>query len=168
MLSQLVTLQLKVSGRDSFNFIQINILFHPKKSSAKFFIYLLTWRTSLDHTVFWCLVMVERLFLGMPRGCLQFVIVVFPNHTHLLFSMAEVHLLNPPYCLRTSDLDVTQHCQTHTSQWRWHDGTLLRPTIFHLVCLNPDQSCTRISQQGNGTLVYHLDPPYSVWLVWVC
>ena len=29
--------------------------------------------------------MVERLFLAMPRGCLQFVIVVFPDHTHLLF-----------------------------------------------------------------------------------
>ena len=34
---------------------------------------------------FWCLVMVERLFLAVPRGCLQFVIVVFPDHTHLLF-----------------------------------------------------------------------------------
>ena len=33
----------------------------------------------------WCLVMVERLFLGVPRGCLLFVIVVFPDHTHLLF-----------------------------------------------------------------------------------
>ena len=33
----------------------------------------------------WCLVMVERLFLALPRGCLQFVIVVFPDHTHLLF-----------------------------------------------------------------------------------
>ena len=32
----------------------------------------------------WCLVMVERLFLAVPRGCLQFVIVVFPDHTHLL------------------------------------------------------------------------------------
>ena len=30
----------------------------------------------------WCLVMVERLFLTVPRGCLQFVIVVFPDHTH--------------------------------------------------------------------------------------
>ena len=29
--------------------------------------------------------MVERLFLMVPRGCLQFVIVVFPDHTHLLF-----------------------------------------------------------------------------------
>ena len=33
----------------------------------------------------WCLVMVERLFLAVPRGCLHFVIVVFPDHTHLLF-----------------------------------------------------------------------------------
>ena len=33
----------------------------------------------------WCLVMVERLFLTVPRGCLQFVIVVFPDHTHSLF-----------------------------------------------------------------------------------
>ena len=33
----------------------------------------------------WCLVMVERLFLAVPRDCLQFVIVVFPDHTHLLF-----------------------------------------------------------------------------------
>ena len=33
----------------------------------------------------WCLVMVERLFLAVPWDCLQFVIVVFPDHTHLLF-----------------------------------------------------------------------------------
>ena len=33
----------------------------------------------------WCLVMVERLFLAAPRGCLRFVIVLFPDHTHLLF-----------------------------------------------------------------------------------
>ena len=32
-----------------------------------------------------CFVMVERLFLAVPQGCLQFVIVVFPDHTHLLF-----------------------------------------------------------------------------------
>ena len=33
----------------------------------------------------WCLVMVERLFLAVPWGCLRFVIVVFLDHTHLLF-----------------------------------------------------------------------------------
>ena len=30
--------------------------------------------------------MVERLFLAVPWGCLRFVIVVFPDHTHLFFS----------------------------------------------------------------------------------
>ena len=33
----------------------------------------------------WCFVMVERLFLVVPWGCLRFVIVVFPDDTHLLF-----------------------------------------------------------------------------------
>ena len=32
-----------------------------------------------------CLLMVEFLFLTVPLGCLRFVIVVFPVHTHLLF-----------------------------------------------------------------------------------
>ena len=32
-----------------------------------------------------CLVMVEWLFLAVPWGCQRFVIVVFPDHTHLLF-----------------------------------------------------------------------------------
>ena len=34
----------------------------------------------------WCLMMVEQLFLAVPWGCLQFVIVVFPIHTHLLLN----------------------------------------------------------------------------------
>ena len=33
----------------------------------------------------WCLVMVEWLFLAVPWGCRRFVIVVFPDHTNLLF-----------------------------------------------------------------------------------
>ena len=43
-----------------------------------------------------CLVVVERLFLAVPWGCLRFVIVVFPDHTHLLFfksSAREFHSL---------------------------------------------------------------------------
>ena len=46
----------------------------------------------------WCLVMVERLFLAMPRGCLQFVIVVFPDHTHLLFFIGYMKI-NTEKCL---------------------------------------------------------------------
>ena len=34
---------------------------------------------------FRCLVMGEWLFLAVPWGCLRFMIVVFPDHTHLLF-----------------------------------------------------------------------------------
>ena len=33
----------------------------------------------------WCLVMVVWLFFAVPWVCLLFVIVVFPDHTHLLF-----------------------------------------------------------------------------------
>ena len=32
-----------------------------------------------------CLVMVKWLFLAMLWGCLRFMIVVFSDHTHLLF-----------------------------------------------------------------------------------
>ena len=30
----------------------------------------------------WCLVMDEWLFLAVSWGCMRFVIVVFPDHTH--------------------------------------------------------------------------------------
>ena len=33
--------------------------------------------------------MVERLFLAVPWGCLQFLIVLFPDHTHLLFFIPD-------------------------------------------------------------------------------
>ena len=41
----------------------------------------------------WCLVVVERLFLAVPWGCLRFVIVVFPDHTRFLFlyGLRNVH-----------------------------------------------------------------------------
>ena len=37
----------------------------------------------------WCLVMAWRLILAVPRGCLRFVIVLFPDHTHLLFLLSN-------------------------------------------------------------------------------
>ena len=40
----------------------------------------------------WCLMMVEWLFLAVPWGCLRFVIVVFPDHTHLLFLASRTHV----------------------------------------------------------------------------
>ena len=40
----------------------------------------------------WCLVIVVLLFLVVPWACLQFVIVVFPDHTHY-FSICMGHLV---------------------------------------------------------------------------
>ena len=36
---------------------------------------------------------VVRLLLTMPQVCLQFVIVVFPEHTHLLFLIFHLNFL---------------------------------------------------------------------------
>ena len=52
----------------------------------------------------WCLVMVERLFLALPRGCLRFLIVVFPDHTHLLFLASFTFFSNSPPLFSRNDL----------------------------------------------------------------
>ena len=57
----------------------------------------------------WCLVMVVRLFLAMPRGCLQFVIVVFPDHTHLLFLTVSFHLLGYSVVCSIESLSLFYH-----------------------------------------------------------
>ena len=50
--------------------------------------------------------MVERLFLEVPRGCLQFVIVVFPDHTDLLFFTVdrETEEIRSEQCLQENGL----------------------------------------------------------------
>ena len=55
---------------------------------------------------FWCLVMVERLFLAVPRGCLRFVLVVFPDHIHYFFSKS----LLLSYSFSNTYLLVSYHC----------------------------------------------------------
>ena len=53
----------------------------------------------------WCLVVVERLFLAVPQGCLRFVIVVFPDHTHLLFLICKIlHVLTRVKFLLTCNI----------------------------------------------------------------
>ena len=42
----------------------------------------------------WCLVMVERLFLAVPRICLRVVIVEFLDHTHLLLFFSVIIGIN--------------------------------------------------------------------------
>ena len=81
----------------------------------------------------WCLVMVERLFLAVPRGCLRFVIVVFPDHTHLLFLKAryESNSVEPDQTPR-SDLVINCLPMSHKKDTRliWvnslHDGYIFK------------------------------------------
>ena len=42
----------------------------------------------------WCLVIIVWLFPAIPWVCLQFVIVVFPDHTHLLFFLCSLALVS--------------------------------------------------------------------------
>ena len=61
----------------------------------------------------WCLVMVERLFLTVPRGCLQFVIVVFPDHTHLLFLLCckiQEHMITNNVLKHLESYDILTDC----------------------------------------------------------
>ena len=57
----------------------------------------------------WCLVMVERLFLTVPRGCLQFVIVVFPDHTHFLFLEVLVRICGQNICYHVVAFVIPLH-----------------------------------------------------------
>ena len=54
----------------------------------------------------WCLLMVVWLFLVVPWVCLQFVIVVFPDHTHLLFLGSEYPLYILYMNHKTADLET--------------------------------------------------------------
>ena len=85
----------------------------------------------------WCLMMVGRLFLAVPRGCLQFVIVVFPDHTHLLFftlQASELRLYTSYFTLQSSEFTVqtshfifqTSYFTLHTSQFLIYDVLLIR------------------------------------------
>ena len=40
----------------------------------------------------WCLVMVVWLFLAVSWVCLQFVILVFPDHDHLFFIIVGIRI----------------------------------------------------------------------------
>ena len=58
----------------------------------------------------WCLVMVERLFLAVPRGCLQFVIVVFPEHTHYFLLFCGCSIIRD-----LVPINRTVHCNVDTA-----------------------------------------------------
>ena len=69
----------------------------------------------------WCFMIVAWLFLTMPRVCLQFVIVVFPDHTHLLFLPVPFNIM-----LYRMDHDINESCYKVTILERsWRKMTIL-------------------------------------------
>ena len=52
--------------------------------------------------------MVGRLFLEVPRDCLRFVIVVFPDHTHLLFLKFSERLKPNRLAILRSDILINK------------------------------------------------------------
>ena len=73
----------------------------------------------------WCLVMVEQLFLAVSRGCLQFVIVVFPDHTHLLFLFLQ-------YKVIASQNVFLAECHTQTAQVIMRDVRVSREVVCEI------------------------------------
>ena len=73
-----------------------------------------------------CLMMVERLFLTVPRGCLQFVIVVFPDHTHLLF----LHLSISNDIVSTKIYDKHDDFDFEIVNFPFLDGAVPRSTSY--------------------------------------
>ena len=73
----------------------------------------------------WCLVMVEWLCLAVPCGCLRFVVVVFPDHTRLLF-LCSVGVTVVTTCL--SILILFNVSVSFTSCFVMHEI---------IICLNP-------------------------------
>ena len=74
----------------------------------------------------WCLVMVERLFLAVPRGCMQFVIVVFPDHTNLLF----LHLSISNDIVSTKIYDERDDFDFEIVNFPFLDGGVPRSTSY--------------------------------------
>ena len=87
--------------------------------------------------------MVERLFLAVPQGCLRFVIMVFPDHTHLLFLIIPQPKIYQRVLLSTKNNCTLKHFSYIN---RCHGGTqgelcqgLRRvcDTLSHVeVCIN--------------------------------
>ena len=96
----------------------------------------------------WCLVMVERLFLAVSRGCLQFVIVVFPDHTHLLFGLpSESRLYNAfiyYYCVA---LKVFMYC---TNEIKFKPKTARKTTCVAWLSIMHCKLFLKYPQLGNG------------------
>ena len=79
----------------------------------------------------WCLVMVEWLFLAVAWGCLRFVIVVFPDHTHLLFLLSlNIYGISLTDVQPVSLHSIQELHQSMVQEWR----NITKAFIRNYVC----------------------------------
>ena len=76
----------------------------------------------------WCLVMVEPLFLAVARGCLRFVIVVFPDHTHYFWFDMKVT------CHRINEKASDDHFYLVFRGIYTHKQKIRKPLSFNFRC----------------------------------
>ena len=105
----------------------------------------------------WCLVMVERLFLAVPQGCLQFVIVVFPDHTHLLFLTFRA----PNNLIIYLENIIYQFQDLRIYEWGYFcDIYLQKAKVLPGICL----STWKYNVCGQETKILHLHK-ILVWII---
>ena len=97
----------------------------------------------------WSLMMVERLFLLVPWGCLWFVIVVFPDHTHLLFlvgfpAQSIANSLLTASCQKRSPIIIIQEVLLNDDDY-YHG-----PLMFDLT-----SQLGKRQRSGIDTIKYH-------------
>ena len=89
----------------------------------------------------WCLLIVVWFFLAVSWVCLQFVIVVFPDHTHLLFWERNVLL---PY--RAAWI-IIQRILSKGKKWHtiqhWHKQCIKDKDLNSKINLRPSVSVTK-------------------------
>ena len=99
---------------------------------------------------FWCLVIVVWLFPAVPWVCLQVVIVVFPDRTHILFFKINYLLMHVISIAECSKGSILQYCRPlclilsgRFAQVNCLD-TILCLHYWHLIC----SKCTFMSNKN--------------------
>ena len=85
---------------------------------------------SLLHLSSWCLVMAEWLFLAVSWGCLRFVIVVFPDHAHLLFFIYDIMQYTEGNNIPGLLLSVDFEKAFDSMSWSFHSLVVLGRKLF--------------------------------------
>ena len=105
----------------------------------------------------WCLVMVKWLFLAVPWGCVRVVIVVFPDHTHLLLFNIYINTADEvirfqlfPSFLFPDLCSLTLYILNICKHFCFKQGC----NFTHLFCLIEDLMSNKLLNMHQGTFAY--------------